>query len=91
MLDYLMLGLGLAGISFCEVWKGNGKSFKRWSVDDSANFLGWWQVVLYKSVTLKRFNLGLNAKDQLENWRFLSMPNWKRAKSAIGLQNSLIL
>jgi hypothetical protein len=64
MVDYLIVGLGLAGISFCEVLERNNKSFKVISDDSQTS-----SVVaggLYNPVTLKRFTLPWNAKEQLD-------------------------
>ena len=68
MVDYLIVGLGLAGISFCEVLERNQKSFKVISDDSQTS-----SVVaggLYNPVTLKRFTLAWKAKEQLD----LAMP-----------------
>lgn len=64
MVDYLIVGLGLAGISFCEVLERNEKSFKVISDDSQTS-----SVVaggLYNPVTLKRFTLAWNANEQLD-------------------------
>lgn len=64
MVDYLIVGLGLAGISFCEVLEQNNKSFKVISDDSQTS-----SVVaggLYNPVILKRFTLAWNAKEQLD-------------------------
>lgn len=71
MVDYLVVGLGLAGISFCEVLEQNNKSFKVISDDSQTS-----SVVaggLYNPVILKRFTLAWNAKEQLE----AAMPFYK--------------
>lgn len=63
MVDYVIVGLGLAGISFCEVLEQNNKSFKVISDDSQTS-----SVVaggLYNPVILKRFTLAWNAKEQL--------------------------
>ncbi|MCM4172254.1 FAD-dependent oxidoreductase [Arenibacter sp. TNZ] len=80
MLDYLIVGLGLAGISFCEVLEGNGKSFKVVSDDSQTS-----SVVaggLYNPVTLKRFTLAWNAKDQLE----LALPFYAQLEKKLKVQ-----
>ncbi|RNC92677.1 MAG: FAD-binding oxidoreductase [Allomuricauda sp.] len=63
MLDYLVVGLGLAGTCFCEVLERQGKSFKVLS-DDSQQA----SVVaggLYNPVILKRFTLAWKADEQM--------------------------
>ncbi len=64
MVDYLVVGLGLAGISFCEVLEQHNKSFKVISDDSqtSSNVAGG----LYNPVILKRFTLAWDAKAQLD-------------------------
>lgn len=68
MLDYLVVGLGLAGISFCEQLEENGKTFHVISDDSqtSSSVAGG----LYNPVVLKRFTLAWRANEQLE----LAMP-----------------
>ncbi|WP_291871285.1 FAD-binding oxidoreductase [Maribacter sp.] len=64
MVDYLVVGLGLAGISFCEQLQKNNKTFKVISDDSQTS-----SIVaggLYNPVILKRFTLAWNAKEQLE-------------------------
>ena len=64
MVDYMVVGLGLAGISFCEVLEQHNKSFKVISDDSqtSSNVAGG----LYNPVILKRFTLAWDAKSQLD-------------------------
>ncbi len=63
MVDYLVVGLGLAGIAFCERLKQNGLSFKVVSDDSQTSS----QVAggLYNPVILKRFTLAWKADIQL--------------------------
>ena len=63
MLDYLVVGLGLAGISFCEQLEENGKSYHVISDDSqtSSSVAGG----LYNPVILKRFTLAWKANEQL--------------------------
>lgn len=63
MLDYLVVGLGLAGISFCEQLEENGKTFQVISDDSqtSSSVAGG----LYNPVILKRFTLAWQANVQL--------------------------
>ncbi|MEB8327787.1 FAD-dependent oxidoreductase [Flavobacteriaceae bacterium KMM 6897] len=64
MVDYLVVGLGLAGISFCEVLEQHDKSFKVITDDSqtSSNVAGG----LYNPVILKRFTLAWDARAQLD-------------------------
>jgi len=63
MVDYLIVGLGLAGIAFCERLEEQNKSFI--VINDqsqtSSNIAGG----LYNPVILKRFSLAWKAHDQL--------------------------
>ncbi|MEM8848128.1 MAG: FAD-dependent oxidoreductase [Bacteroidota bacterium] len=68
MLDYLVVGCGLAGISFCEVLEKNGKSFHVVSDDSQRSSLV--AGGLYNPVILKRFTLAWNARHQMD----LAMP-----------------
>jgi glycine/D-amino acid oxidase-like deaminating enzyme len=63
MLDYLVVGLGLAGISFCEQMEEHGKTFHVISDDSqtSSSVAGG----LYNPVILKRFTLAWKANEQL--------------------------
>ena len=63
MIDYLVVGLGLAGISFCDTLEANGKTFKVLSNESQQA-----SVVaggLYNPVILKRFTLAWRADEQL--------------------------
>ncbi len=63
MKDYLVVGLGLAGISFCEQLLKSGRSFVVFENRSQRS-----SVVaggLYNPVILKRFTPAWNAKDQL--------------------------
>ena len=64
MIDYLIIGCGLAGISFSEVALQNGKSILVMDNDsqNSSNIAGG----LYNPVILKRFSEVWKAKEQLE-------------------------
>ena len=80
MVDYLIVGLGLAGISFCEVLESNKKSFKVISDDSQTS-----SVVaggLYNPVTLKRFTLAWNAKEQLD----LAIPFYSELEKKLNIQ-----
>lgn len=64
MVDYLVVGTGLAGVSFCEVLQKNKKTFK--VISDRSQISSVVAGGLYNPVVLKRFNLAWNAKEQLE-------------------------
>lgn len=64
MVDYLVVGMGLAGISFCGMLEKNRKSFM--AISDSSQISSVVAGGLYNPVILKRFTLAWNAKKQLE-------------------------
>lgn len=64
MLDYLIVGLGLAGISFAEQLEKNGKSHT--VISDDSQISSAVAGGLYNSVILKRFTLAWKAKEQLD-------------------------
>ncbi len=63
MVDYLIVGLGIAGISFCEVLERHNYSFK--VVADGSQTSSMVAGGLYNPVTLKRFTPAWNAREQL--------------------------
>ncbi|MCM4166971.1 tRNA 5-methylaminomethyl-2-thiouridine biosynthesis bifunctional protein MnmC [Arenibacter antarcticus] len=71
MVDYLVVGMGLAGISFCEVLEKNNKSFI--AISDSSQISSVVAGGLYNPVILKRFTLAWNVKEQLE----MAMPFYR--------------
>ncbi|MEM6892817.1 MAG: FAD-dependent oxidoreductase [Bacteroidota bacterium] len=64
MLDYLVIGGGLAGISFCEVLRKQGRSFKM--ITDSSQQASLVAGGLYNPVILKRFTLAWNTPEQMQ-------------------------
>ncbi len=64
MLDYLVVGAGLAGISFCETVQKNNKSFV--VISDNSQVSSVVAGGLCNPVILKRFTLAWKAKEQLE-------------------------
>ena len=64
MTDYLVVGLGLAGISFCEALETNEKTFK--VISDASQQASVVAGGLYNPVILKRFTLAWRADEQLE-------------------------
>lgn len=63
MLDYLIVGLGLAGTSLCEQLEKNDKTFK--VISDGSQTSSIVAGGLYNPVILKRFTMAWNAKEQL--------------------------
>lgn len=63
MIDYLIIGSGLAGISFAEVVLGNGKSI--FVLDDDSQSSSKIAGGLYNPVILKRFSEVWQAQEQL--------------------------
>ena len=63
MLDYLIVGLGLAGVSFAEQLEKSGKTFK--IISDTSQTSSVVAGGLYNPVILKRFTMAWNAKEQL--------------------------
>jgi len=80
MYDYLVVGLGLAGISFCEVLEREGKSFK--VVSDASQQASQVAGGLYNPVILKRFTLAWKAKEQME----LAQPFYAQLEQKLGVQ-----
>ncbi|MEL6974380.1 MAG: FAD-dependent oxidoreductase [Bacteroidota bacterium] len=64
MLDYLVIGGGLAGISFCEVLRKQGRSFKM--ITDTSQQASMVAGGLYNPVILKRFTLAWNTPEQMQ-------------------------
>ncbi|MDL5510835.1 FAD-binding oxidoreductase [Arenibacter sp. M-2] len=80
MVDYLIVGLGLAGISFGEVLERNKKSFK--VISDESQTSSVVAGGLYNPVTLKRFTMAWNAKEQLD----LAIPFYSELESKLNIQ-----
>ncbi len=64
MLDYLIVGLGLAGMSFCEQLEKKGAKYK--VISDTSQTSSIVAGGLYNPVILKRFTMAWNAQNQLE-------------------------
>ncbi|MEM9363343.1 MAG: FAD-binding oxidoreductase [Bacteroidota bacterium] len=77
MVDYLVVGCGLAGISFCEILEKNEKSFH--VVSDNSQQASWVAGGLYNPVILKRFTLAWNAPQQMD----LAMPFYQRLEQKL--------
>lgn len=80
MVDYLIIGLGLAGVSFAEQLEEHGKTFHVISDDSqtSSSVAGG----LYNPVILKRFTLAWKAHEQLER----AMHFYASLERKLGLQ-----
>jgi glycine/D-amino acid oxidase-like deaminating enzyme len=63
MVDYLVVGLGLAGISFCETLERHDKTFR--VISDTSQQASTVAGGLYNPVVLKRFTLAWRAHEQL--------------------------
>ncbi|NNC49697.1 MAG: FAD-dependent oxidoreductase, partial [Flaviramulus sp.] len=62
--DYLVIGIGIAGISFCEQLKDNNKSFVVF--DNASQQSSRVAGGLYNPVVLKRFTSVWKSKEQLK-------------------------
>lgn len=63
-LDYIVVGLGLAGIAFCEQLEKHNKTFVVF--DSGTNLSSIVAGGLYNPVTLKRFTAAWNAEQQIQ-------------------------
>ncbi len=64
MLDYLIVGLGLAGVSFCHTLEKAQKSFMVFN--DSSQRSSWVAGGIYNPLVLKRFKASWRSAEQLE-------------------------
>lgn len=64
MLDYIVVGLGIGGVSFCETLRAKGKSFK--VINDYSQCASKVAGGIYNPVILKRFTLSWKAPEQLK-------------------------
>lgn len=80
MVDYLVVGLGLAGISFCEQLEREDKTFK--VVTDASQQASQVAGGLYNPVILKRFTMAWKAQHQME----LAKPFYKTLEQKLGVQ-----
>jgi len=80
MLDYLIVGLGLAGVSFCEQLEQKGKTFN--VISDSSQTSSIVAGGLYNPVILKRFTMAWNAKEQLN----MVIPFYKSLENKLNLK-----
>ncbi|WP_273568112.1 NAD(P)/FAD-dependent oxidoreductase [Maribacter halichondriae] len=80
MIDYLIVGLGLAGVSFSETLQQNQKTFK--VVSDESQNSSLVAGGLYNPVILKRFTLAWKAKEQLD----LALPFYNGLEKKLSVQ-----
>ena len=79
MTDYLIVGLGLAGISFCETLENHGKTFM--VISDESQTSSLVAGGLYNPVNLKRFTLAWKAKEQLD----MTSPFYRSLEKKLGV------
>ncbi|NAS31465.1 FAD-dependent oxidoreductase [Flavobacteriaceae bacterium R38] len=80
MVDYIIVGLGLAGISFCEKLKEENKTFIVF--DDNSQQSSGVAGGMYNPVILKRFTKVWRAKEQLD----LAIPFYKKLEKRFDTQ-----
>lgn len=80
MLDYIVVGLGLAGVSFCETLEKNGKTFK--VISDDSQISSKVAAGLYNPVILKRFTLAWNGAEQLK----IALPYYRNLQEKLGVK-----
>ncbi|RAJ15185.1 NAD(P)/FAD-dependent oxidoreductase [Olleya aquimaris] len=78
--DYIIVGCGLAGISFAEILKANNKSFVVF--DDNSQQSSIVAGGLYNPVTLKRFTPVWKSQEQLD----LALPVYQTIEKDLGIQ-----
>ncbi len=78
--DYIIVGLGLAGLAFCEELIAANKSFVVFEDDSQTSSLVAGGV--YNPVILKRFTPVWNAKSQLE----IALPFYKRLEEKLNIK-----
>lgn len=79
MIDYLIVGLGLAGLSFCEQLEQTGKSYR--VIADGRTGASSVAGGLYNPIVLKRFNPVWRAQEQMEGVR----PFYARLSTKLGV------
>ncbi len=77
MIDYLVVGLGLAGVSFCEQLENKGNTYK--VISDDSQISSVVAGGLYNPVILKRFTLAWSANEQLD----IAIPFYKRLEKKL--------
>ncbi|MEO1010223.1 MAG: FAD-dependent oxidoreductase [Bacteroidota bacterium] len=79
MLDYLIVGLGLAGISFAALLERHNKTYH--VINDDSQVSSRVAGGLYNPVILKRFTLAWKARQQLQ----VAMPFYKGLEKKLGI------
>lgn len=80
MVDYIIVGLGLAGIAFCEELEATGKEFIVF--EDNSQHSSTVAGGLYNPVILKRFTPVWNADEQLAT----ALPFYEKLEKKLGTQ-----
>ncbi|WP_340077765.1 FAD-binding oxidoreductase [Leptobacterium sp. I13] len=80
MIDYIIVGLGLAGISFCEILEKNNKSYVVF--DDDSQQSSRVAGGLYNPVILKRYTKAWKAGEQLE----MALPFYRQLEAKFNKQ-----
>ena len=78
--DYIIVGLGLAGIAFCEALETAGKTFVVF--DNGVGGASRVAAGLYNPVILKRYTLPWKAIEQFD----LAIPFYKKIEQKLGFQ-----
>lgn len=78
--DYIIVGIGLAGISFCEQLRANNKSFVVF--DDTSQQSSIVAGGLYNPVVLKRFTSVWKSKEQLQ----MALPMYAKLEKRLGVK-----
>ncbi|NCT17225.1 MAG: FAD-dependent oxidoreductase [Flavobacteriaceae bacterium CG2_30_34_30] len=80
MVDYIIVGLGLAGIAFCESLEKHNKSFVVF--DNASNASSLVAGGMYNPVILKRFTIAWRAPEQME----AATPFYKRLEQKLDVK-----
>ncbi|MCF7568909.1 FAD-binding oxidoreductase [Sabulilitoribacter arenilitoris] len=78
--DYIIVGIGLAGISFCEQLKANNKTFVVF--DDKSQQSSVVAGGLYNPVVLKRFTSVWKSKEQLQ----MALPMYAKLEKELNVK-----
>ena len=78
--DYIVVGIGIAGVSFCEQLKANNKSFVVF--DNASQQSSTVAGGLYNPVVLKRFTSVWKSKEQLE----IALPLYANIEKQLSLK-----
>lgn len=80
MIDYLVIGLGVAGIAFCEQLEQHKKKFRVFT--DQSQQASRVAGGLYNPVVLKRFTLAWKAAEQLQ----IALPFYRQLEKKLGVK-----